>query len=356
MKKIGIVTLYCNNNYGNKLQNYATKKILTKLGFECDTLVCRGINYPNRKGQLVGIFINILKKDTKLDKIEKRREKKFKKYNKDNLSIKYIYKSKLKRYYYIIIGSDQTWNPYYLTYNKSGLYDWFFGMSVESSRKVALSPSISVHSIPSEDRERFVKCLKSFKHLSIREKQGASLIEDLIGTLPQVICDPTLALPSEEWEKAIEKPQYLPNKKYIFCYFLGGMNDIAKKFIRNKKDYEIIDILDKNNSEIYVSNPNNFLWYIKNADFIITDSFHASVFSIIFEKEFYVFDRNEQINMSSRIITLLDDFNITDRYIKTESALDNITYLKLDYLNNKKVLKDLQNRYISFLQCIKQGG
>ncbi|WP_288589859.1 polysaccharide pyruvyl transferase family protein [uncultured Thomasclavelia sp.] len=352
MKRVGIITLYCNDNYGNKLQNFATKKILTNIGFECDTLVCRGANFPNKKGQIFEFFTTILKKKNNFEKIEKNRESVFKKYNNDNLNIRYIYKTELKKYDYIVIGSDQTWNPYYLTYNKEALYDWFFGMSVDPTKKLPLSPSISVDTIPDEDKERFINCLKSFEHLSIREKQGAYLIEKMTGILPRVICDPTLALSRKEWEKSAIQPNYLPKKKYIFCYFLGGMNDIAKEFINDKTDYEIIDILDKGNPDIYVSNPNNFLWYIKNASFVITDSFHASVFSIIFGKNFYVFDRKGQVNMSSRIVTLLDNFNIMDRYIRSIDELG-LKPTKLDNLYNEKILMKLHSEYVSFLKYLK---
>ena len=110
--------------------------------------------------------------------------------------------------------------------------------------------------------------------------------------------------------------------------------------------------MDKGNPDIYVSNPNNFLWYIKNASFVITDSFHASVFSIIFGKNFYVFDRKGQVNMSSRIVTLLDNFNIMDRYIRSIDELG-LKPTKLDNLYNEKILMKLHSEYVSFLKYLK---
>lgn len=317
MKTVACVTLSGNNNFGNKLQNYALQTKIKELGFECETLWQNSIRAENILYTiLIYIKYNILYRK----KISER-EKKFLEFNEKyiNYSTNIIdfftnMKKINKKYDYFIVGSDQVWNCS-MTHN----YNLFYLEGIDDSKKISYAASFGTYDVRKQSIKRVGRDLNLFKNISVREYAGKEIVKKIAGRDDaQVLIDPTMLLTSEEWEEIMLKPtQKVVPKRYILNYFLGELSGNRKKEIEKiakENSCEIINILDKNDS-FYVSGPSEFLYLEKNAFLICTDSFHSSVFAILFNRPFIVFDREQSgmKNMNSRIETLITKFRLKNR-------------------------------------------
>ena len=313
MKKVGIITINGNNNYGNRLQNYALEKYLNEHNYIANTICV----YDTKQ-----ILKNYIKKIIFLVNRNTRKAK-FYQFSKKNIKTKYYTNySFVNKYDYFVVGSDQVWNPYFASYNS----DMFLKFS-NKDKNVSYAASFGINDIPREYIGEFKNGINNIRSISVRETQGKQIIEELTGRKDvEVLLDPTMLLTDTEWNKIIKRPRQYKGEKYILLYFLGNINENYKKEIykfAKKNKLEIINILDKNN-KYYNCGPSEFLFLEKNAELICTDSFHSSVFGIIFHKNFLVFDREDkEKNMSSRIITLLEKFDLKERkYTKGEIKLE----------------------------------
>lgn len=343
MKNIGIITPYGNNNFGNKLQNYALQENLKKLGLNPITL--KNFSYSNsKKKYIIRKIKHILRGNP-----DSYRTNGFKEFNKHiNFSKKiYTIYSNYSRFDYLIVGSDQVWNPYH-----GRLSDLELLSTIPSKKRISYAASFGIDELPKKDEKRVMKELSKFNMISVREDKGKEIINKL---LPQkeveVVCDPTMLLSKEEWKKIEKKPKNLKFKKYILNYFLGDLSAERKAAIEKiakENDCDIINILDKNDP-MYESGPSEFLYLEENAFLICTDSFHSSVFAIIFDRPFVVFDRQGSgKSMNSRLDTLISKFNLENRYFNNKE----ITQKNIDhnYSNAYKILKKEKEDAINFLK------
>lgn len=340
-KKIAIITLVGNNNYGNRLQNYALAKKIESMGYDVDTIWKVG-NYKKYE------FKNMIKRVYSIFNKKYMRYNKFLKFTKTYLNNRYISctESIVNDYYKFVAGSDQVWNYSYKTFNKDRLL-----LFSNYEKNLAYSASIGLDTIDEENIELFKKGMKNIKYLSVREDRAKEMIEDITGRSDiEVLLDPTMLLSSKEWDKIARKPKRINNKKYILNYFLGELSGERKKEIeRIAKDNncEIINLLDEN-SQYFTCDPSEFLYLEKNAFLICTDSFHSSVFAIIYDRPFIIFDRKDNIRcMNSRIKTLLSKFKLDDRMYngKIEDRM-----LNHDYTNVFKILKNEKEKSEKFLR------
>lgn len=330
MKKAAILTLYGNCNFGNKLQNYAVQEILKKYNFEVSNI----INVPilnDKKISLIKKYKFYMK--LILNKIlynidvnsccnptdNKKRQKLFLDFNKyiNNTNTYFSFSNikKFKNYDYYIIGSDQVWNPYYY-----GLSDFYLANFTDKP-KIAFSASFGVEEIPEKYHSKIKCALNNFKSISVREFSAKKIIEDIVGRKDvEVLIDPTMLLTTEEWDLVSKKPvqiDSLNGKKYILTYFLGNLSINRKEAIEKvakENDCEIVNILDKE-SPFYECGPSEFLYLEKNAFLICTDSFHSSVFAILYNRSFVIFDREKKgtVSMNSRLDTLISKFKLKNR-------------------------------------------
>ena len=249
-------------------------------------------------------------------------------------------------YDYYVVGSDQVWNPHH-----GKLKDLDLLVGIEESKRIAYAASIGIDELPHNVKDKAKREWLKFKAISVREDKGKKIIEELTGRNDvQVSLDPTMLLASEEWSKLAKRPKQLKTDKYILNYFLGELSEQRKNEIERiarENDCEIINILDKN-GPFYETGPSEFLYLEQNAFLICTDSFHSSVFSILFNRPFIVFNR-EDINksMNSRIDTLINTFKLTNRNYEGKITEDN---LKHDYSEAYKILDSKRieaNEYLS---------
>lgn len=364
MKKAAIITLYGNSNFGNKLQNYAVQETLKKYNLEVDNI----INIPllNNKNVSIKKHFSRLKFYIKgtFDKIfkgldyhycydlndTKERQKSFLEFNKYINNTKHFFSfrhiKRFNNYDYYFVGSDQVWNPQF-----GGLSDLDL-LTFTDKNKISLCASIGIDNIPNEFKTKTTIALKEFKAISVREDKAKEIIQDLTNREDiKVLVDPTMFLTIDEWNKVSKKPKKLTFKNYILCYFLGELSNERKNKIESFakiNNYEIINILDED-SDFYSSGPSEFIYLESHAKFIFTDSFHSSVFGILYHIPFIVFNREgKRNNMNSRIVTLLNKFGLEDRLFQDDLDIDD--YKKIDYNSVEKILISERKKAMTFLE------
>lgn len=332
-KKIGIFT-YMLNNYGAVLQSFALQYYLRK-----DEAVCAEIvDFETiRHQQLNKIFkkysenilIQICFVLLTLFRYKQLKERK----NKTKLfKQKYI---QFTRKYQIqdellnnppqediyISGSDQVFNPnglnrdiYYLNFDKG------------CGRKVAYAPSFGISKFSQQTIDVIQKYINDFDALSCREEDGAELMSKLLNRKIPIVADPTLLLTKDEWSAVAVCPQY--KRRYICIYDLNGAENLITiaKQIQKKTNLDIVCITDKVqkfydvNKQIYNAGPAEFVGWIANADYVVTDSFHGTAFSLIFNRPFYTYIAVPA--SSSRIYNILSKLNLSDRIIEYGKSND----------------------------------
>ena len=354
MKKIGIITIYGNNNYGNKLQNYAVQKSFEKLGnYKIETI--KNLSTLNNRNRS---FVDYLKTIKLLfnNFVVERFNGRYKYFNAFNKYINYSnsyfsFKDKTDKfkYDYLSIGSDQVWNPNYR------FKEFDLGDFNNNDNIFAFSASLSAENLPKNfDYEKVKSKLLKFKGISVREERGKVLLDEFVDRNDiEVLIDPTMLLTANEWDEVSKKPKQLKSKKYILNYFLGDLSEERRKEIKRVADEnncDIVNLLDKNDP-LYKTGPSEFLYLEKNAFLICTDSFHSSVFAILFNRPFIIFEREHKnvSNMNSRFDTLLNKFKIHNRKFEGKITSEN---LKHDYKEAYKILEKERKKTNAFLMKV----
>lgn len=349
--RIGIITISEHNNYGNRLQNYALQRFLLNYADNVDTIWwCKDNYLLNKKFSIKTAIKYLLNyKETRLyinNKYIKDciREYNIKKFSDKYISIKYDYtinKDLSNKYDFFIVGSDQVWNTnFWMGWDSLvNTINAVFLKFLSKEKRVAYAASIAIPEIPKDKEKIFKDGLNEMKAISVREKTGADLVKILTGREVPVVVDPTILLSKEEWQKIEMVPEWYNGEKYILTYFLGNPSPIIKN-IAKKNNWKIYNLMDKDNFDLYTSRVEEFVYLINHAQLVVTDSFHASVFSILMNTSFLVVNRQQKgvADMTSRIDTLMELFGYQDRYIvngKCDLSDEEILYM--DFSNVKSI-------------------
>ena len=262
-----------------------------------------------------------------------------------------------KKYDAVLVGSDQNWLPGFSFGNFTSLR-----FVPDNVRKISYATSLGVSDYPKYCWPSSRKAWSRIDFLSVREQQGADIIKQVCGpdSSVQVVVDPTYLLTKTQWEGLIpiEKKS---DQKYVFCYFLGN-DDNSKKIARqfaDEKHLKLVSVLstesfsdiDKTFADRIVreSSPEDFVNWIRGAEYVFTDSFHGTAFSVINEKQFFIFYRKraETSSRNSRIDNILGKWGLKDRLILPGvqdvdfSSLTSIDYEKVNVLVSKEREKSL---------------
>ncbi len=370
--KFGIITLV-SDNYGNKYQNYAVEQILSEYGevetYGLENLYNKPISAEKSKIKKInplyirevlisrlmykydinrvdyGIIRNLKyakRNSEKLLMLQKKRSQRFKQFSDEKLHIssallnrENIIKDWVDSIDYFICGSDQIWNPNYATTSELAF------CSFAPEKTICLAPSFGVSEIPTYRVEEYRYWLEKIKILSVRENVGQKIIKTLTGRKAEILIDPTMLISVEKWKKLCKEPKEGLPEHYIVCYFLGRIDkkyyDKIVKFSKSKV-LPVVMLFDITTPEYYTFDPAEVLYTIQHAEYVLTDSFHGTVFSILFHKNFYVFTRNEgNINMNSRIETLLEKFQLEDRVFNEKNNIVSLKqWEKSDYILEKE--------------------
>lgn len=366
MKKIGIITIPDYDNYGNRLQNYAVKEFFSQMGYEVDTLELNDIDFEQYQSRKLKLFIKKFKFcplvylfeffNGRKYKVE--RYKKFEAFTEKYLNVKYYPNGRLEKlkkvaaqYDYIVLGSDQIWHPNIMT-----TPNLFFATFVEPEKVLFFAPSFGVDHLSNAYSEKVRNGLENKSNITVREVSGKQIIYELTGKEALVLSDPTLCVSADSWKKVSVPMKYYENKSYILKYFLGTESEsYVEEFLRIKSRYDldIVEIGRKTSKGSYQTGPQEFLGAILNAEYVITDSFHAVAFCIIFNKPFTVFSRlnenGEKEGLDSRIDDLLAKFDIENR--KFSYIIEN-DIGAIDCSNFNNILTSIHSTTVSYFSNI----
>lgn len=368
--KIGILTQPLINNYGGILQAYALSSTLLNMGYDVE-IIDRKFEY-----QKYNPFMNTLKffikkfilrrRNPDYHKDQQRRLKDIQNFIKQNISLssttfyqKNINDINKQQYDAIIVGSDQVWRPAY----SPCIYNYFldFCKNNSSIRKIAYSASFGVDNweYNAIDTEICSRLVKKFHHISVRENSAINLCKKYFDIDVKHTLDPTLLLEKEDYINLINAYSESPNEGSLFCYVLDERDEKSKIINQVAKYLNLIPFnisLEKSNSNEFSENellpsPSITKWLsgFRDAKYIITDSFHGCVFSIIFNKPFIVI--GNQGRGLARFESLLSLFNLKKQLIFDAKNLDieSLTSpFDWDKINEKRKNSKLES--LSFLK------
>ncbi len=360
---LGVCLKYTQNNYGSKLQALATIKMFDRLGLDYEIIrynkkslrfylksIPRFFNWVFINDRYLQIQRMVeFKKHPKVKaqvEIRNRAFDSFDTYFSEHLSKVFCNYEELRRecprtYDQVITCSDQLWSPSALS---SGFYNLMF--VAEQTKKISWASSFGVSKIPWYQKGRTRKYLRRIEHISMRENRGAEIVKELTGRDVPVLMDPVFVFNKDEWNELVplEKPEW---ESYIFCYFLGQNPEhrAAAKALAEKTGLKIVTLRhldeyvdeDEHFGDVapYDVDPVRFLNLLRNATYICTDSFHGTAFSIIFEKQFLVFDRyNNQSSNSknSRVESVCVNVGLTNRRYTDIEHIFEMMEQQIDYV------------------------
>lgn len=370
MKTIGIITYHHYYNYGTMLQAFALQEKVEQLGYQAELIDFKQDNSLSRYEMLklrikrMPVYIKERKKYRALaDSREKIKEKNelFEQFYKTYLHVgkkKYTTTQQLMEnppvYDGYVVGSDQTWNPFVANSPEA-----FFLPFVENkSKKGSYGPSSAVKSLSDEKEKEYRKKLSNFSFLSCREQDGAQLLSRITQKEVKCVLDPTLLLSAKEWGKYCEFE--IPKEPYILVYFLGEKSEHrrAVEKIQKLTNWKIISLpaayleMENNDYKKVWGGPKEFLSLIRGAALICTDSFHGTMFSINFQRNFFSFCKSsdsEESSENSRLYSALNIFGLSNRIIHN---MDNLTAedISIDYKNVIPILEEQRRDSIEYLE------
>lgn len=365
-KKIGIVTFHSAHNYGAVLQTYALKEYLKKQGNDVNV-----VNYRLKEIDRVYKFVKPTKKTLK-GKIKyclkysqvfffKRKiynkYQKFEKFLKTNLEVKKEYKTlkqlqqSEEKYDILIAGSDQIWNNQ-LTKGFKPAYFLEFGD--KNIVRASYAASMGAFELNDYNRELFRRYLKNLDYISVREKAAKDKIKDLTENNIEVVLDPTLLVEKEVFDKIKAKRKY--KKPYIFVHFIGKNEELVKitEIVSKKLGIPVIHNrstkIFTNELDHFFGGPEEFISIIANAEFVLTNSFHATIFSILYNKKFFVVPNYG----TDRITELLSKLNLSKQIVTDAKNIPDLKF-SIDYKKIRTKLKNLRKSSVEYLDKVLKG-
>lgn len=350
IKRTATITWLKYNNYGTLLQCYALQNTLKNLGLQNKILDDSWIIEPYQKtikyriATLYHFFLSLLLRPlgiTKFNEIHPVTKKKCRQFVQRYLDVDYNVidlKEVSNRYDCFICGSDQIWNPgpsWYKHLNTSFYYAGF-----TKKKKIAYAPSIGVSKYPDLHKQEFLSYISDFAALSCREDIGCQIIKEIVEREVTKVVDPTLLLNEFQWRNLIGSKR--AKSGYILCYFLSSNLwywDYVKKVSESQKlKILCFDTVSSNHSidtvEIH-GGPKEFLEYIDRANIVLTDSFHATLFSSILRTDFYTFERFDKSSVhyaqNIRLKNFFSMINVSDRYITRNQKEECFQSIPLDF-------------------------
>lgn len=313
--KVGIVSIFDNNNHGNRLQNYALQQALLKYADQVVTI--KNKPYYSKKSRIArmlplaeSVLFNRLlgmERRARIVSFTNRHVRLSRGcywYDKGDVKLK-----KADHCDFYCVGSDQVWNP---TMGRCGSFD--FLQFAREEQTFSYAASFGIDCIDPEQQEAVRKGLNRIRHISVREDAGKEIVETLTGRQDaQVLVDPTMLLTTQQWDQVIAKPKTAVPENYVLTYFIGKVSDERRAAVleqAKKMGCELIEIMNPADP-FHTVGTDEFVWLIKNARLICTDSFHGSVFSFLYGRPFAVFCREGKgPDMGSRLQTFVSKFSL----------------------------------------------
>lgn len=382
-KKVALATCYFQPNYGSQLQAYATQMVLDKMGVANETICIDGLRREINRAKYRYFLSRICDANTVKDKLATvkkliaaktegeeyrrnmaKRRRMFEAFAKDmfNVSRRYDSKAELARhaadYAAFIVGSDQLWLP-------SNIEADYYTLNFvpDDIKKISLATSFGVSRLPSRQARKAARFLKRIDHLSVRESGGQRLVKELTGRDAQIVCDPTILF-AAEWEHVASKERMIA-EPYLFCYFLGN-NPEQRYFVERVKARTQCKIVQLQHCDEFISSdmgfadvapydvgPKEFIQLIRDAEYVFTDSFHCTVFSMLYHKRFFTFRRysNDSIvSTNGRLYSLLSTAGLDNRLKTGDEDVAECMAETIDYDDVDERLGNLRQATMRFLE------
>ena len=359
--KTGLVTFYHIHHYGALLQAYATEQAVESLGSQCEIIDY----YVNQDNDLfrrpTGLGSTAADVHTALHYAPlKARYQRFEEFSKQYLRIsghRFESLEELKGvelpYDVILSGSDQIWNPKIFP---DGRFDPVFFGAFSQRRKIAYAPSFGVPHVPESMEAELRGYLAEFSHISVRERQGQAIVEEVAGKTVPVVLDPTLLLDREEWSAIAHPPA---EQGYILCYCISKPGALAPyiQALAEKTGLPVVQLCGIRQKVhpkakcVLDAGPAEFLGLFQNASYVCTNSFHGTVFSVQFEKPFFTAVAPSEMAKPevSRTYSLLGRLGLTDRIIGKGDTAD--LTAAVDWESVRSRLEEKRRDSLEYLQC-----
>lgn len=376
--KIGVITIEKVNNYGAELQATATIKVLQGMGYETEIIdYCYYKNWNFKDTRISAPFVSMSVKGRLMYWVKyrlvnrivakilpllyptvKRRIQRFEDFHKINtrmskryLSMPELYQTKMD-YDVYVVGSDQVWNPS----ASSSIEPYFLTFAPKEAKKISYASSFGVSNIPASLYEKYKRLLSNIDYLSVREQTGVCLVKTLTGRDATCVLDPTLLLNKKQWGNIMLAYPHMPSR-YILVYQLlpsETLPSLAKSIAEEMKCP--IYYLAKRAYAVNAPNgmrvikdagPAEFLWLIKNASCVVTNSFHGTAFSVNFCTPFYTV-LNSKRGSNARITSLLNSVNLMGRIVYEGDKLLFFSFYDANYV--QKHIEMLRKDSTSYLE------
>lgn len=392
MRRAGIVTLYHGNtNYGGLLQAYALNRTVRQMGYSCLTIDYRPSSMSvrekftrkiQREGAgaavktAVSLSAQILRKkiiriltpaSTKKMKMREERMAEFRRNAIPHTGETYDSRTiaqTAELFDLFLCGSDQIWNM-----GCAGSFDpvYWLDFVPEGKKRASYGASMPLPEIPASEREEIRRRVRALDAVSVRENQGKRLLEPLLGEEIPVVLDPVLLVERAHFEQMGKRRVEM--QPYVFAYFLGDSREArasAQEWAarRNMKLVSMPCLLSEYRScdrkfgdvQIWDAGPEEFLSLIRHSEYVITDSFHAAVFSAVFGREFWVFRRGQdgdKRSMNTRMEHLMELFQTEERLIPPSRLEESSRRAgKIDYRRVNRRLEAERKKSLEYLRRI----
>lgn len=358
--KIGILTIQKPpENYGASLQCYALWRYLSSQGHQCEVIDLyrpwhpeyrRGKRDPARGFSLRRMLSSLgFGKNRKPAMLRNARYKAFEQFN-DRIDYSAPYRSvdaiyaAPPRYDVYISGSDQIWNPDMPVVNEP----YFLTFAPQGSKRIAYASSFGVDSLDKPTQERYAEWLAAYDHIAVREQSGVAIIDSMgCGLKARQVLDPSFLLKPEQWEEVSVSPEV--SEPYVFVYTLHPQREVEAyiRAVAQKNGLEVRMVISDTSATVpsdFIAlsdiGPQQWLGYVSSASMVVTDSFHCTVFSILFGRPFKTVCTNAKV--SSRLSGLLELLHLTDNLVdagsldRQELRIPEIDYPTVDALLEKE--------------------
>lgn len=360
--KIGILTFPNSKSYGAVLQMLALYNVCKELGYDTEIINYHNLWMKQEKHSSLAKQ-NIVKKKLnhllhyRLTKGFAKFEGQMTKYPAKPVSDKTQLLAISKRYGAVICGSDQVWNPDITNYDKS----YFLDFCGTETARISYAPSFGVESLQAEYGQQIKEELLKFQSLSVREKAGQQILCQLTGESAELVIDPTLLLNEEFWARH-ESQHPKAKGSYILYYTIRESKTLWRKCLElsEKTGMPILRIgsnaiskwLHKTDKVEYIPDvaPDQWLYLVRNAGYVVTNSFHGTAFSVNFKKNFYVEYSSYTNSRLSNLVTLL---KLEDRVLKDGVQ---IAVSDIDYSYANEILDGLREQSLHYLEQALYGA
>lgn len=390
--KVGLAVVTYKDNFGSALQTYATQSVIQKLGFETGIFDISGVHKAINQKKIKYYLGRVFQPDELKYLLENFKSRGRKKVNKNNDKYAENMRVRHEKYVefnqkqlgflekvdswsalteqsrecdFVVVGSDQLWRP-------SNIAGEYFTLEFvpDEVHKIAFSTSFGVSELPKSLHKHAKKYLDRIEDISVREDSGKSIVKSITGRDIPVVCDPTMMLDATEW-MAIQPTERIVPEKYILCYFMGD-NPEHREFVKRLKKetgYQIVGLLhgatyitsddDFADFAPYDIGPGEFIHLIRNAEYMCTDSFHGTVFSILNSTAFFAFrryDDSSEFSTNDRLHTLLRWTGLSDRMLYgTEDVKEQLSKT-IDFAEVLKAVEAKRAESLAYLMKALEAG